>query len=228
MVLPAVITIGIFKLFPDTKVSASGPFQNLTVNVTGAFGAFFITLLAGWVHIDRIDARIQESLVAPTWEVTTMVKFLDTEGKEIKIDRALREDLRVFIKPSITTNDLPFVSIRLPLVKPGAWPTLHFDLPGFLSDPISPRRMIESKLAKVDSLHQSVDLGELVMRQAPAEEVEELENVVGASAAGAYLKSVPDGPPAPTSPVHRAPTISLDSGLTNTCCRCMDRISLLR
>lgn len=195
MLLPAVIAIGIFRLFPDTKVRASGPFQNLTINVTGAFGAFFITLLAGWFLIDRIDARIQQSLVSPTWEVMVKVSFLDNEGEEIRVDRALREDVKVFVEPPIAkTAELPYVYVRLPLVKPGEWPTLYFNVPGFISETLSPRRLIADGEAEVDSWRQRVDLGEMVLRQVPDIPSSARPRVE------AYLAPAPGGPPMPAVP----------------------------
>lgn len=202
MVLPAGIAISIFKLFPDTKVTASGPFQNLTVNVTGAFAAFFITLLTGWFLIDRIDSRIHETLVSPTWEVIAKVRFLDAEGKEIRIDEALRKDLTVFIAPPIAeTADLPAVYVRLPLVKPGEWRSLHFNIPGFETGILNPRQLIAEKKAIVDNLSQKIDLGELVLHQARK------PKSPPQSVAKKYAESYQGQGGVPPPPFHGKPTV---------------------
>lgn len=168
-ILPLGVAVTIFKLFPDTKVSASGPLQNFTINATGAFAAYLITLLAGWFLIDRIDSRIQASLVSPTWELTAKVRFLDTEGKEIKVDNALRQDLKVLIEPPLTrTAELPVVYVRLPLLRPNEWPTLLFTAPGFVAETLSPRRLIAAEKVNVDTWNQTVEfLEELVLQQVP-------------------------------------------------------------
>lgn len=191
ILLPLVVAIAIFKLFPTTTVSAAGPFSNLTINTTGAFAAYLITLLAGWSLISRIDARIQNSLVSPTWEVTAKVKLVDTAGKEIPVDHVLREDLKVFVEPPIArVSELPYVYIRLPLLRPGDWPALHFNAPGFIPEMLSTRRMIAEKKAKVDPWNQTVDAGEVVLRQAPKGPPPPV-----APAGEKYLSPIKEGPP---------------------------------
>lgn len=187
--LPLAVAVVIFKLFPDTKVSASGPLQNLTINATGAFGAYLITLVAGWLLINRIDERIQLSVVTPTWELSARVKFVDTEGKEIKANNILREELRVYVEPPLVkTRELPHVYVLLPLVKPDEWPTLQFTAPGFIPEPFSPRQLIDSKKAKIK--HPRIEfLEEVVLHQVPA-----AVPVSPASTAEKYLEPEPKGP----------------------------------
>jgi hypothetical protein len=59
--LPLVPAILIFWLFPDSKVAVSGPLQNFTVNATGAFAAYVVTVLLGFFLVKYIETQITES-----------------------------------------------------------------------------------------------------------------------------------------------------------------------
>jgi hypothetical protein len=59
--LPLVPAILIFWLFPDSKVAVSGPLQNFTVNATGAFAAYVVTVLLGFFLVKYIETIITES-----------------------------------------------------------------------------------------------------------------------------------------------------------------------
>ena len=48
VLLPVVPAVIIYKLFPETKVALSGPFQNFTLNATGAFAAYIVTAGLGY------------------------------------------------------------------------------------------------------------------------------------------------------------------------------------
>lgn len=58
VVLPLVPAILIFRLFPETKVTVSGPLQNLTVNATGAFAAYVVTVALGFFLVKNVEAQI--------------------------------------------------------------------------------------------------------------------------------------------------------------------------
>ena len=47
ILLPLIPAIIIFRLFPNTTVAVSGPLQNFTINATGAFAAYVVTILLG-------------------------------------------------------------------------------------------------------------------------------------------------------------------------------------
>lgn len=59
VLLPLVPAILIFKLFPDTKVTVAGPLQNLTVNATGAFAAYVVTVAIGFFLVKNVEDQIQ-------------------------------------------------------------------------------------------------------------------------------------------------------------------------
>ena len=58
VLLPLVPAILIFKFFPDAKVTVSGPLQNLTVNATGAFAAYVVTVALGFFLVRDVESQI--------------------------------------------------------------------------------------------------------------------------------------------------------------------------
>jgi len=58
VLLPLIPAILIFKFFPDAKVTVSGPLQNLTVNATGAFAAYVVTVALGFFIVRDVDQQI--------------------------------------------------------------------------------------------------------------------------------------------------------------------------
>jgi hypothetical protein len=61
VLLPLVPAMLIFKFFPETKVTVSGPLQNLTVNATGAFAAYVVTVALGFFMVNYVEHQIQWS-----------------------------------------------------------------------------------------------------------------------------------------------------------------------
>ncbi|HZR59074.1 MAG TPA: hypothetical protein VFA74_19560 [Terriglobales bacterium] len=58
VLLPLIPAILIFRLFPETKVTVSGPLQNLTVNATGAFAAYVVTVALGFFLVKNVETQI--------------------------------------------------------------------------------------------------------------------------------------------------------------------------
>jgi hypothetical protein len=58
VLLPLIPAVLIFRLFPDTKVSVAGPFQNLTLNATGAFAAYVVTVALGFFLVKYVEQEI--------------------------------------------------------------------------------------------------------------------------------------------------------------------------
>jgi hypothetical protein len=65
VLLPLIPAVLIFKFFPDTKVTVSGPLQNLTLNATGAFAAYVVTTSLGFFLVRGVQAQIAFTRVYP-------------------------------------------------------------------------------------------------------------------------------------------------------------------
>jgi hypothetical protein len=59
VLLPLIPALLIFKLFPDTKVTVSGPLQNLTLNATGAFAGYVVTVALGFFLVRNVASQIE-------------------------------------------------------------------------------------------------------------------------------------------------------------------------
>jgi hypothetical protein len=61
VLLPLAPAVLIFRLFPDSKVTVEGPLQNLTINATGAFAAYVVTVLLGFFLVTKVAKEIDLS-----------------------------------------------------------------------------------------------------------------------------------------------------------------------
>lgn len=61
VLLPLVPAVLIFRMFPETKVTVSGPLQNLTLNSTGAFAAYVVTVALGFFLVQYIEVQISST-----------------------------------------------------------------------------------------------------------------------------------------------------------------------
>ena len=165
LAIPAAIAIKIFKLFPNTQVSASGPLQGLTINVTGAFGAFFITTLLGYPIIRTIDARIESAMVEPVAKTTIRIAFLDQDGRRIEPRRMRPSNLQVVTLP-MSVEDASFPTMRVTIgLHDHVYQSIRFDYPGFGSETVRVQDMIDEKRATIDPWTRKVDLGEIALKQ---------------------------------------------------------------
>lgn len=65
VLLPLIPAVLIFRLFPDAKVTVSGPLQNLTLNATGAFAGYVVTAVLGFFLVQKVAQQIQLVRVYP-------------------------------------------------------------------------------------------------------------------------------------------------------------------
>ncbi len=146
LLLPIIPTVLIFKLLPDEKVAISGPLQKLTINASGAFAAYIITLLLGVPIIGKASQSIDDlSKIASeaarlemaqkqravTWNVTVPIKFTDTDGTT-PLQLPTMESMYVLSRPSPYHPGSSIMYVDVPIAQPGKWPTLMFNMSGFL------------------------------------------------------------------------------------------------
>jgi hypothetical protein len=135
VLLPIIPAVVIFKLFPKTALTLSGPRQNLTINATGAFGAYMATVLLGFSLVNRIDHRIDQALADttfPVWQIVAPVELHDNKGQPFKKGGQDIENLTVSVDyPALTRRAFPRVYVTVPLEKRDQWPVVRFSLKGF-------------------------------------------------------------------------------------------------
>lgn len=96
VLLPIIPAAIIFKKFPHTKVGVSGPLSRLSINATGAFGAYIITVLLGFFLVSETQQIISD-LPRRTWTVVSPIELYD-ENSELIENRAARELAGDFLK----------------------------------------------------------------------------------------------------------------------------------
>jgi len=97
VLLPAVPTAVIYKLFPGQQVSLSGPLQGFTVKAVGAFAAYVVVFLLAIPFVWRVFDQASK-FVAPTWTVRANLVALDRNGQSVAEDGALN-GLQVRLEP---------------------------------------------------------------------------------------------------------------------------------
>ncbi|HEX8815838.1 MAG TPA: hypothetical protein VF753_10080 [Terriglobales bacterium] len=77
LLLPIIPAAIIFRMFPNTTIAVSGPFQNLTINATGAFAAYLVTALMGFTFL----VRNTEAVIASSrqYAVECVIDDLETQ-----------------------------------------------------------------------------------------------------------------------------------------------------
>lgn len=130
VLLPMIPAIVIYRMFPDTKVSATGVMANLNYKTTGAFAAYVITVFLGFFLVLNTHHLIAQ-ISSPTWILNTKVELLNTDGTKY-INSNLLETLVVSIDPKLQRVNGDKVVLSLPGSK-RSWETTHlkFDVPQF-------------------------------------------------------------------------------------------------
>lgn len=144
VLLPLVPAVIIFKMFPSSSVTISGPLSNLTINATGAFAAYVATVILGFWVVTETNERIEE-MSMPTWEIATRINLESHDGNKLPMISGLLKDLRVTIEPPLHRKAEPELYLRVPLPKPGDWPNLVLALPGFSETNLNLRTAMEGK-----------------------------------------------------------------------------------
>ncbi len=130
VLLPMIPSIVIYRMFPDTKVSATGILSNLNFKTTGAFAAYVITVSLGFFLVQNTHHLIAQ-ISNPVWTLKTKVELLDNDGSPYS-NKNLLETLVVSIDPKLQRINGDEVILSLPGCKKN-WETtqLRFDIPRF-------------------------------------------------------------------------------------------------
>ena len=104
VLLPMVPSIIIYRIFPESKVGASGVLANLKINATGAFAAYLIILVAAAIYwLGNVQALIPNASYQ-TWEVTAFVRYADEDGRPLPNQDRYLERTNVDVMPFLETK----------------------------------------------------------------------------------------------------------------------------
>lgn len=130
VLLPMIPAIVIYRIFPDTKVSATGVLANLNFKTTGAFAAYVVTVFLGFFLVQNTHHLIAQ-ISNPTWTLKAKVELLNDDGT-LYPDKKLLETLSVSIDPKLQRISGEDVILSVPGSKK-SWETtqLKFEIPHF-------------------------------------------------------------------------------------------------
>jgi len=130
VLLPMIPAIVLYRMFPDTKVSATGVLSNLNFKTTGAFAAYVITVSLGYFLVQNTHQLIAQ-VSSPVWTLKTEVELLNLDNSQY-INKDFLETLTVSIDPELHRVSGNTVLLKLPGTKK-SWETtqLKFDIPKF-------------------------------------------------------------------------------------------------
>jgi hypothetical protein len=115
----------IYKLCPDTHVTAEGPFANLTIKATGAFAGYLIVFSATFFVAEK-GITIVASFQKPYWTISGSVVL---DHNEHQLDSQILKQLEV------STHPPPFEvlddRIRLQVPEGRDIPSIVLDIPNF-------------------------------------------------------------------------------------------------
>ncbi len=145
LLAPLIPSVLLYKVFPDTKVTAQGPLAGLTVRASGAFAAYLILVLLAFWYLRGVD-RIISSMVAETWTVQIPIQLIDENNNQITTGLDAVKGVGVEFSPPIHALTHTKVTLTVP-VEHGRWRTVLFSLHGFESVDLPLAELVERKEA---------------------------------------------------------------------------------
>jgi hypothetical protein len=172
VLLPIVPAVVLFRLFPDTKVAVSGPLQNLTLNATGAFAAYVVTVGLGYFVVQNVEDQIKELTTAKVWTVEVPVQLVDSGRKPITISgRITGNDTNFDFDQSLYSEAGGKIFIEVP-IENERWRTILVTKAGFQSSEVALQSLIDTNdptKVKINWAKRSIEVLEpLILTQVPA------------------------------------------------------------
>jgi hypothetical protein len=102
-IVPAIPAIIIFKLIPGNKIIVKGPFKGLKVNMTGAFGGYFLLIIASYLMVREMI--FEKRADTEVWTLKGFVK--DEMGMPLDFGKH-QASLTLFPETKIVNGSLDF------------------------------------------------------------------------------------------------------------------------
>jgi hypothetical protein len=122
-IIPAAL---LYKWFPDSKVSANGVLSKFTINSSGAFAAYIVTVLLGYFVVADIKETVLDlarSSSSYVWIVRGNLQLQDKNGNKIE-EASLFDRLSFDFKPEFLLHKNGNVDLKIPGPASGEIP--HF------------------------------------------------------------------------------------------------------
>jgi hypothetical protein len=125
ILLPMVPAIVVFRLFPETKVSASGKLSQISFKAGGAFGAYIVVAVLGYLMVQRVLNIIDPPNPIPCqacmeckplseWTVSGIVQFEDSDHNAVADAMTLQKMTVATLSPASITMSDNIIQFTLP------------------------------------------------------------------------------------------------------------------
>jgi hypothetical protein len=161
VLVPLVPAVLIYKLFPSTTLTVSGPFAGLTVNASGAFAGYLIIFVGTYQPLIPPTRDIIAGFQRQFWTMKGEVKLRRTDGSDYPHSDALLGKLKV-VRPLTSKFDSYQAILKLE-EDDGELPTVIIEIPGFGLTPI-PLRTMSQKIT-IDSFRRIITMNEPIIIQ---------------------------------------------------------------
>jgi len=141
VLLPIVPAAILFKMFPDSKVAVSGPLQNLTLNATGAFAAYIVTVALGYFLVQNIKEQIDD-LNEKVWTVSVPIQLQDRNGKTISAGNGITDDTVLDFIEHLYRPSGPNLYITVP-IDGKKWRTIAVSKTGFETNSVPLQELMD-------------------------------------------------------------------------------------
>jgi|HubBroStandDraft_4_1064222.scaffolds.fasta_scaffold103698_2 hypothetical protein len=164
VLLPLIPSVIIYKMFPETKVTAEGSISNWKIKSGGAFAAYVVVVLLGHFIIDQTQDIIG-GMSACTWTIHGQVLLKDKDNQPVP-GNTLLQTLDVTLKPDLITKQNQVVDIRIPSQGVDLPSTiLNFSIPRFGDQTIDLQN--KNPDFEIDRRRRRIDFKQIVIKEFP-------------------------------------------------------------
>ena len=166
VLVPIIPASLLYRWFPDTKVSAKGVLSKFTINSSGAFAAYLVTVLVGYFVVAPINEAILGLVKAPSavWTVRGNLQLLDNQGIRIE-DTKIYDNLSFEFSPEFLVQKNGNMDLKIPELEAGAIPRylITVNVDGFGQKTLSLSTLIDNADVEVDATQRLIKLKEPVI-----------------------------------------------------------------
>ncbi len=176
VLLPLVPSILLFKIFPNTSITTSGPLAGLTVRASGAFGGYLVIFASIGYPLLTTGTEIRTSLHRNFWNVSGYIKPSYGKGKianKVQLTGVIVETTPI---PLRVEND--FISGSVVEDVANRLPRIIISADKYRPKPVDLN--IDGPEVKRDGSHKNIEISPVVEEDQPyppAEVAEKLDNV---------------------------------------------------
>lgn len=146
ILLPLIPAILIYWLFPDNKVTVSGPFAGLTVNASGAFAAYLVVFVAVYLALVPTTRNYIVGMQREFWIVKGDIELHHADGTAFPHSEVLLNQLKV-VRPNSYKFEGYSATVKVEEDDDGALPIVTIEIPNFGEKTISLNKMPSSQLS---------------------------------------------------------------------------------